>query len=224
MTNLRLKSYDGIKPSPPSPILSNRTCGRCGYVNKLESKYCEKVGCNYPLTYEAFEDIKTAEQAKFQELVDKSNLERDNTIQALQQELKSKTQEMQSLSELCKHSLELSSKQNGTISDYKGMVDDVNSRYHELMGLYENLKSKFDTSVSITKTAFERIDELQSVMRGGDVLIRPDRRTAEELQRRAKILLQVAPDWQKRTAPVNARLTPEEEQKVMALINQSKVS
>jgi len=45
-----------------------------------------------------------------------------------------------------------------------------------------------------------------------------------ELQRRAKILLQVAPDWQKRTAPVNARLTPEEEQKVMALINQSKVS
>ena len=56
------------------------------------------------------------------------------------------------------------------------------------------------------------------------MLIRPDGRTAEELQRRAKILLQVAPDWQKRTAPVNARLTPEEEQKVMALINQSKVS
>jgi len=99
----KILEHDGIKPSPPSPILSNRTCGRCGYVNKLESKYCEKVGCNYPLTYEAFEDIKTAEQAKFQELVDKSNLERDNTIQALQQELKSKTQEMQSLSELCKH-------------------------------------------------------------------------------------------------------------------------
>jgi hypothetical protein len=42
------------------------------------------------------------------------------------------------------------------------------------MGLYENLKSKFDTSVSITKAAFGGIDELQSVMRGGDVLIRPD--------------------------------------------------
>ena len=89
------------------------------------------------------------------------------------------------------------------------------------MGLYEDLKSKFDTSVSTTKTAFETIDELQSFMRGG-VLIKPDRRTAEELQRRAKTLLQVAPDWQKRTAPVNARLTPEEERKVMELINQPK--
>jgi alanyl-tRNA synthetase len=174
----------------------------------------------------ALDEIKAAEQAKFQELVNKSNLERDNTIQALQQELKSRTQEIQSLSELCKHSLELSSKQNSTISDMRDTIQTsrshANAKFNELLGLYENLKSKFDTSVSITKTAFERIDELQSVMRGGDVLIRPDRRTAEELQRRAKILLQVAPDWQKRTAPANARLTPEEERKVTELINQPK--
>ena len=64
----------------------------------------------------------------------------------------------------------------------------ANAKFNELLVLYESLKRLFDTSVSTTKTAFERIDELQSVMRGGDVLIRPDRRTAEELQRRAKIL------------------------------------
>jgi integrase/recombinase XerD len=211
----------GIKIVNKQPQMVSRTCARCSYVNKLESKFCEGKGCNYPLTQLAFDEIKAAEQAKFQELINKSNLERDNTIQALQQELKSKTQEMQSLSELCKHSLELSSKQNGTISDYKGMVDDVNSRYDELMGLYENLKSKFDTSVSISKTAFERIDELQSDMRGG-LLIKPGRRTAEELDRRVKIILQVVPDWEERGASGIVRLTSEEERKVMELIQQPK--
>ncbi len=46
-------------------------------------------GRNYPLTQLALDEIKSAEQKKLQELIDKSNLERDNTIQALQQELKS---------------------------------------------------------------------------------------------------------------------------------------
>ncbi|MGA9152012.1 MAG: hypothetical protein WBZ36_15650, partial [Candidatus Nitrosopolaris sp.] len=123
----KILEHHGIKVTAVAQMVS-RICGRCGYVNKLESKYCESAkGCNYPLTQLALDEIKAAEQAKFQELINKSNLERDNAIQALQQELKSKTQEIESLGELCKHSLELSSKQNGTISDYKGMVDDVNS-------------------------------------------------------------------------------------------------
>jgi integrase/recombinase XerD len=67
----------------------SRTCGRCNYVNRLENKYCERTGCNYPLTQEAFDQIKSQEQLKMRQLIDKSNLERDNTIQALQQELKS---------------------------------------------------------------------------------------------------------------------------------------
>jgi hypothetical protein len=67
----------------------SRTCGRCGYVNRLENKYCERSGCNYPLTQLALDEIKAAEQAKLQELVNESNLERDNMIQALQQDLKS---------------------------------------------------------------------------------------------------------------------------------------
>jgi integrase/recombinase XerD len=69
------------------PQMVSRTCGRCGYVNKLESKYCEAKGCSYPLTQLALDEIKAAEQANLQELVNKSNLERDNTIQALRNEI-----------------------------------------------------------------------------------------------------------------------------------------
>jgi integrase/recombinase XerD len=70
----------GIKIANKQPKMVSRTCGRCGYVNKLESKYCERVGCNYPLTQLALDDIKAAEQAKLQVLVNESNLERDNTV------------------------------------------------------------------------------------------------------------------------------------------------
>ena len=217
----KILEHCGIKILDKHPKMVSRTCGRCGYVNKLESKYCESSGCNYPLTQLALDEIKAAEQAKFQELVNESNLERDNAIQALQQELKSKTQEIQSLGELCKHSLELSSKQNGTINDYKGMVDDVNSKFDKLMGEYNSLKGLLDKSMSTTKTALGGIDELQSVMRGG-LLIKPDRRTAEELDRRVKIILQVVPDWKERGASGIVRLTSEEERKVMELINQPK--
>jgi uncharacterized coiled-coil DUF342 family protein len=149
-----------------------------------------------------------------QQLISESNLERDNTIQALRKE-------MRDVVESYKKAVEFSGKQNNMISDYKGMVDDVNSRYDKLMGLYENLKSKFDTSVSMTKTAYERIDELQNVMRGG-LLIKP--RDTEEFDRRVKILLQVIPDWRERGASGIVRLTSEEEQKVMESMNQSKVS
>jgi len=84
----RILEHCGIKVAAVSRMVS-RTCGRCGYVNKRENKYCERIGCNYPLTQLALDEIKAAEHAKLQELVDKSNLERDNTIQSLQQELKS---------------------------------------------------------------------------------------------------------------------------------------
>jgi len=50
------------------PQMVSRTCGRCGYVNKLESKYCERVGCHYPQTQLALDEIKAAEEAKFQAL------------------------------------------------------------------------------------------------------------------------------------------------------------
>ncbi|MFY9796707.1 MAG: hypothetical protein WAJ93_13550 [Candidatus Nitrosopolaris sp.] len=80
----KILEHHGIKIASQSQMVS-RICGRCNYVNKLESKYCERVGCNYPMTQGAFDEIKAAEQTKMQELVNKSNLERDNTIQELQQ-------------------------------------------------------------------------------------------------------------------------------------------
>jgi hypothetical protein len=84
------------------------------------------------------------------------------------------------------------------------------------------LKGLFDKSM--TKTAFGRIEELERDMRGG-LLIKLGGGNAEELQRRVNILLQVAPDWKERTASgAVMKLTPEEERKVMELINQPKVS
>jgi integrase/recombinase XerD len=206
LTN-KILEHDGIRfdKKATEHLTSNIICMRCNYVNKLGSKYCEGKGCNSPLTQLALDEIKAAEQTKMQELINKSNLERDNTIQALRQE-------MRDIIESYKKSTELSVKQNN-------MITEVMSKYDGLIGEYERLTGLFDKSVSFAKTKTAN-DELESIMKDGGVLIKPGRRTAEELQRRAKILLQVAPDWQKRTAPVNVRLTPEEERKVMELINQ----
>jgi hypothetical protein len=84
----KILELSGIKIAQ-QPQAVSRTCGRCGYVNKLENKFCERVGCNYPLTQLALDEIKATEQAKLQLLVNESNIERDNTIRVLQQELKS---------------------------------------------------------------------------------------------------------------------------------------
>jgi hypothetical protein len=110
-------------------------------------------------------------------------------------------------------------------NDYKGMVKEVQSEYDGIREDYSDLKGLFDKSMSMTKTAFGRIDELQSVMSGGLLtkhLIKPGSRTAEELQRVVNIILQVVPDWRERGAAGILRLTSEENQKVMELMNQQK--
>ena len=72
LTN-KILGYNGIKIVSKQPKMVSRICGRCGYVNKLENKYCEKVGCNYPLTQLVLDEIKAAEQAKLQVLVNESS-------------------------------------------------------------------------------------------------------------------------------------------------------
>ena len=67
----------------------------------------------------------------------------------------------------------------------------------------------------MAKTAFGRIEELKRFLRD-KLLIKLERGTADELQRRVKILLQVAPDWQERAVK---ELTPDEEQKITELID-----
>jgi integrase/recombinase XerD len=195
------------------------------YGNEAEELLAESFGVKSEIKKESIPELRVCTNINCKELNNPdapfcTKCRSPLTVAGYMEEVNERDGKISRLEEMCKQSLELSSKQNGTISDYKGMVDDVNSRYDKLMGLYENLKSKYDTSVSIAKTALERVDELQSVMRGG-LLIKPGRRTAEELQRRVKILLQVAPDWKERTASgAIMKLTPEEERKWMELINQ----
>jgi integrase/recombinase XerD len=86
LTNKILEHY-GIKLNKPvETVLSNRTCGRCGYVNKLESKYCENSakGCNYPLTQEAFEEIKKTEKEEVKKLIAASTRALNERITELQ--------------------------------------------------------------------------------------------------------------------------------------------
>jgi integrase/recombinase XerD len=64
----RILEHSGIKIVDKQLQSVSRTCGRCGYVNKLESKFCEGKGCNYPQTQLALDEIKAAEEAKFQAL------------------------------------------------------------------------------------------------------------------------------------------------------------
>jgi integrase/recombinase XerD len=83
----------GIKIANKQPQSVSRTCGRCGYVNKLESKYCERVGCNYPQTQLALDEIKAAEEAKFQTLRNEIletkavQQEKDQQIQMLKEQM-----------------------------------------------------------------------------------------------------------------------------------------
>jgi hypothetical protein len=44
-------------------------CARCGLVNAIENKYCSK--CSYPLTVEAYDEIKKEEENKFKSIEDK---------------------------------------------------------------------------------------------------------------------------------------------------------
>jgi hypothetical protein len=65
----------------------SRTCGRCNYVNKLENKYCEGKGCNYPLTQEALDEIKAAEKSKLQELVTVEIQAKDHEMHELREQM-----------------------------------------------------------------------------------------------------------------------------------------
>jgi hypothetical protein len=58
----RILEHSGIKIANKQTQMVSRTCGRCGYVNKLESKYCEGKGCNYPQTQLTLDDITAAEE------------------------------------------------------------------------------------------------------------------------------------------------------------------
>jgi hypothetical protein len=64
----KILEHHGIKIANKQQQMVSRTCGRCGYVNNLGNKYCEKSGCAYPLTQSALDEIKAVEEAKLQTL------------------------------------------------------------------------------------------------------------------------------------------------------------
>ena len=67
----KIIEHSGIKVTAlAKPQMVARTCGSCGYINKLESKFCENPtnGCHYPQTQLALDEIKAAEDSKLQVL------------------------------------------------------------------------------------------------------------------------------------------------------------
>lgn len=72
-----------LKPKPTSAV-----CPRCELVNQIENKYCSK--CSYPLTPEAFEEIKQCEEIRFEQL--EKNYSKQ--ISALTQDMENKFQQI----------------------------------------------------------------------------------------------------------------------------------
>ena len=63
----KILEYNGIiaEDIPKKrPSISN--CPRCEFVNALENKYCSR--CSYPLTPEAFDQIKQSEETRFMDM------------------------------------------------------------------------------------------------------------------------------------------------------------
>jgi len=48
----KILEHSGIKITIKQTRMVSRPCGSCGYINKLESKFCENPanGCHYPQT------------------------------------------------------------------------------------------------------------------------------------------------------------------------------
>jgi hypothetical protein len=70
-----------IRPAPQSA-----TSGKCQHVNKFESKYCEHLGCAYPLTQQVFEERK---KSRLTEIVNERLKDKDKEVRMLGDELMS---------------------------------------------------------------------------------------------------------------------------------------
>jgi integrase/recombinase XerD len=63
----KILEYNGISIDPlkiQKPTVSN--CPKCDLVNALENRYCSK--CSYPLSPEAYDQIKQDEEKRFIEM------------------------------------------------------------------------------------------------------------------------------------------------------------
>ncbi len=78
----KILEYNGImseETQKKKPSVLN--CPRCDLVNTLENKYCSK--CSYPLTSEAFDQLKQNEEQRFIDLENKIIQDMEKKIQQI---------------------------------------------------------------------------------------------------------------------------------------------
>jgi hypothetical protein len=98
-------------------------------VNKLESKYCERVGCNYPLTQLALDEIKAAEQAELQALRNEIletkavQLKKDSEMQMLKEHMAKMEESQLKITELLLV-LKIAKSKDGRIGENSTMYDE----------------------------------------------------------------------------------------------------
>ena len=64
------------------------SCSRCSPVNAVDNKFCSK--CSYPLTPQAYEEIKAQEDVKFKAIEDKY----EQDMKTMREEMESKFQQI----------------------------------------------------------------------------------------------------------------------------------
>jgi ribosomal protein L37E len=79
--NFIVTNDDALKAKPPILV-----CDRCKIVYSLEDKYCSS--CSYPLTTQAYEEIKTHEDKKLQEMAQRH----EEDMKTMCEEMESKFQ------------------------------------------------------------------------------------------------------------------------------------
>ena len=95
----KILERNGIKVTAV-PQMVSRICGSCGHVNSLENKYCEAKGCDYPLTQHALDEIKAAEQAKVQKLVNEQLESKSQEIYGLKERMDMMGEKMDKLGDM----------------------------------------------------------------------------------------------------------------------------
>src|SRR5215472_3731606 len=80
---IALENDEALRPKP-----AVRDCPRCNLINACENKYCSK--CSYPLTPQAYEEIKAQEDVKFKVIEEKY----EQDMKAIREEMENKFQEI----------------------------------------------------------------------------------------------------------------------------------
>src|SRR5215469_12542684 len=177
----KILEHSGIEIANKRPRMVSRTCGSCGYVNKLESKFCERVGCHYPQTQLALDEIKAAEEEKFQALRNEmvqSKIEIKDRFKAYEDKMADFIHDIQS----SLNQAEIDRSSNKMIRDKMAEIIERVAPgfdwYHEVFGPKAN---------RLTPEVHKKIDEWLKIL---NPQIEAENREREvEIQKRHKVLM-----------------------------------